>query len=168
MDIYQKQAERQQRGKDFEAEMRRSWAQVPNCWRMDISSAGGTRPADDIIILPDFNILAEYKRTSGTKFELTFLEPNQVTGLLNFEKVIPSRNLGLVFVSFLNEKDHLDYVFAFRLCQALEIMKFTDKRYITLQEMTEYTSVFSEVGKCYTDDGFYWRLKEALSWYKSQ
>lgn len=64
-----KQRERQQRGDDFQAEIRRSWRGVPNVWRMRIADgAGATRPGDEIVITPEVNILAEMKRTESPTF----------------------------------------------------------------------------------------------------
>ena len=55
-----KQQEKRQRGDDFQEELRRSWHYVPNCWRMRIADrSGGTRPADEIVLLSNINILAE-------------------------------------------------------------------------------------------------------------
>lgn len=130
-----KQAERRKRGEDFQDELRRSWRLVPRCWRMRITDAAGrvgTRPADDIILLDQVNILCEAKRTAGDRFELSFLRPNQLRGLLEFDGVM-DRNIGMVFVSFLNEA--VDLAFAFRLLDALLFMKQQNRQYITLEEL---------------------------------
>ncbi len=132
-----KQAERRKRGEDFQYELRRSWRLIPNCWRMRITDAAGrigTRPGDDIILLEHINILSEDKRTAGDRFELSFLRPNQLKGLLEFDGVM-DRNIGMVFISFLNEA--VDLAFAFRLVDALVYMKAQNRQYITLEELQQ-------------------------------
>lgn len=130
-----KQRERRQRGEDFQAEMRRSWHLVPNTWRMRIADGGGgTRPADEIILAPEVNILAEHKRTSGDRFELSFLRPNQVRGLLDFDGVI-ERNYGLVFISFHNPEKDLDECYALRLVETLRYMQYKERQHILLEEL---------------------------------
>lgn len=132
----EKQLEKQQRGEDFQDEIRRSWHLIEPSWRMRISDGKGrgTRPADEIILLKDLNILAEHKRTAGTRFELSFLEPNQIKGLLDFDQVL-ERNYGLVFVSFLNEEYGDDEAYTFRLITALKYMKKEGRKYITSKEL---------------------------------
>lgn len=129
-----KQLERQQRGEDFQNELRRSWRLVPNCWRLRIADGrGGARPGDELILLKDVNILGEHKRTTGDRFEFSFLEVNQVKGLLDFDAVI-DRNIGLVFVSFLNEAVGRDLAVTFRLALAMKYMQEKRRKYITIDE----------------------------------
>jgi hypothetical protein len=131
-----KQRERQQRGNDFQAEMRRSWGFVNGCWRFRIpDGGGGTRPGDELVLLQDVNILAEHKRTAGQKFELSFLRPDQVTGLLDFDRVI-DRNYGLVFVSFHNPEKDLDDAYAVRLVTALRYMQRGGLQYVHRDDFT--------------------------------
>jgi len=133
----EKQAERRKRGEDFQDEIRRSWRLIPKCWRMRITDAVGrigTRPADDLILLEHINILSEEKRTAGDRFELSFLRPNQLRGLLEFDGVM-DRNIGMVFISFLNEA--VDLAFAFRLVDALLFMQERERQYITLEELQQ-------------------------------
>lgn len=127
------QRERNERGQDFQAEIRRSWRRIPNCWRMRVRDGGGTRPADEVTLLEDVNILAELKRTEGRRFELSFLRPDQIDGLLDFDRVI-SRNYGLVFVSFHNPKQRLDEAYAVRLGTAIRYMQRRGVSYITLDD----------------------------------
>ena len=133
------QKERQQRGEDFQDEIRRSWRRVPNCWRMTIESgkgggqSSGTRPGDAITLLKDVNILAELKRTSGESFKLATLRPNQLEGLIDFDEVIP-KNYGLVFVSFLNEERLVNSAYSFRLIDALKFMKNAGRMHIKRDE----------------------------------
>ena len=128
------QRERRQRGEDFQAEIRRSWSEIPNCWRVRIPDGAATRPADELILTESANILAEHKRTKSRKFELSFLRPNQVLGLVDFDQVI-SRNIGLVFVSFHNPEQGLDKAFAIRLITALKYMQKKGRAFITLEEL---------------------------------
>lgn len=129
-----KQRERQQRGEDFQNEIRRSWRLVPHTWRIRIPDGkGGTRPADELILSENINILVEMKRTEGDRFELAFLEPNQIKGLIDFDKVI-ARNYGLVFISFLNEELRRDIAYAFRLTTAMRYMLQKRRKFITLEE----------------------------------
>ncbi|MCY8609930.1 hypothetical protein G3M81_12530 [Bacillus paralicheniformis] len=129
-----KQRERQQRGEDFEAEIKRSWPLVENVWHMKIKDGGGsTTPADRIILTKDVNILAEMKRTKGKSFKLGLLRQNQITGLLDFDQVI-DRNFGLVIVSFHNPEILLDETYAFRLIDGLKFMKQHNKLNIKLTE----------------------------------
>lgn len=130
-----KQRERRQRGHDFQEEIRQSLRFVPNIWTINITDGkGGSRPADRIIITEHVNILAELKRTAGKKFNLSFLRPNQIQGLIDFDNVT-ERNLGLVFVSFHNPRQNLDETYAFRLITALEYMKSRDIRYLSIQDL---------------------------------
>ena len=125
-----KQRERQQRGDDFQAEIRRSWRGVPNVWRMRIADgAGATRPGDEIVITPEVNILAEMKRTESRRFSLDYMRPNR-SPLRDFDQII-DRNLGLVFISFLNDSKGLDEAYAFRLITALIHMKTKREPYKT-------------------------------------
>lgn len=127
----QKQKERQQRGDDFQNEIRRSWSQLRS-WRVRIPDGrGGTRPADELVILEICNLLVELKRTNGDRFELSFLRPNQAKGLLAFDNVF-DQNYGVVFVSFLN--DCADEAYAFRLMEAYAYMVVKGRRYITMEE----------------------------------
>lgn len=130
-----KQQERQQRGDDFQDEIRRSWRRISRTWRMRIPDGkGGTRPADELTLTEKINILAEMKRTEGDRFGLDFLEPNQIKGLLDFDKVI-ERNYGLVYVSFLNEAQNVDAAYVFRLVTAMRYMQQKKRKYITLEEL---------------------------------
>jgi hypothetical protein len=129
-----KQHERQQRGENFQDEMRRSWKLLPNCWRMRIADGGGsTRPADTLVLLRDRNILAEYKRTDGEEFKLGMLEVNQQTGLIDFEATQIPGNMGMVFVSFYNEAQDRDETYGFRLIPALEYMKANRRLSVPLE-----------------------------------
>lgn len=133
----QKQAERRQRGEDFQNEIRRSWRLIPNCWRLRITDGvnrTGSRPADELLLLESINILCEEKRTAGDRFELSFLRPNQLRGLLEFDAVLP-QNKGLVFVSFLNADT--DTAYAFCIADATAYMKEQDRQYIALEEFKQ-------------------------------
>lgn len=130
-----KQRERQQRGHDFQEEIRRSWAHVPNIWHLHIKDGGGgTRPADRLVIADEANFLTELKRTQSRSFQLSYLRPNQVRGLIDFDQVI-KRNYGLVLVSFHNPKKGLDAAYAIRLTTALQFMHKKNKQYISLEEL---------------------------------
>jgi hypothetical protein len=132
----EKQAERRQRGEDFQEECRRSWRQIPNLWRLRITDGGnlGTRPADELVLLEHVNLLCEEKRTDGDRFMLSMLRTDQLKGLINFEKAL-DRNIGLVLVSFLNEA--VDVAYAFRLVHAMVYMNQKGRRYITLEELQQ-------------------------------
>ena len=162
MDV--KQKERQQRGQDFQLEIMHSWRLVPNIWTMTIKDGGGgTRPADRIILSQDVNILAELKRTKSQRFELAFLRPNQIQGLLDFDQVI-KRNVGMVFVSFHNIEKGIDTAFAFRLADAIPYMKQVGRSYITLDEFRQQVIPCAEMprGENQTYD-----LKGVMTCFKS-
>lgn len=127
------QRERNERGQDFQAEIRRSWRRIPNCWRMRVRDGGGTRPADEVALLDDVNILAEMKRTEGLEFRLSFLRPDQIEGLLDFDRAL-QRNYGLVFVSFHIPAKGIDEAFAIRLGTAIRYMQRGDVSYIHLDD----------------------------------
>jgi hypothetical protein len=127
------QRERNERGQDFQAEIRRSWRLIPNCWRARVREGGGTRPADEITLLDEVNILAELKRTSGTEFRLSFLRPDQVEGLLAFDRAL-ARNFGLVFISFHNPDKGLDEAYAVRLGTVIRYMQRRGVSYIHLDD----------------------------------
>ncbi|MEK4879371.1 hypothetical protein [Paenibacillus sp. FSL R5-0908] len=129
------QKERQQRGQEFQDEMRRSWALVKGCWRKRLKDGGGsTEPADELVLLEDLNLLLEHKRTEGDRFELGFLRADQVTGLLNFDRVI-ARNYGLVCVSFNDPNTGRDDAYAFRFITAMRYMQRKSRVYITAAEL---------------------------------
>lgn len=132
-----KQRERQQRGDNFQEEYRRSWAEVPNVWHIRIKDGrGGTKPADHITLCQKVNILAELKRTASQKFELGYLEPNQIRGLVDFDEVI-DRNYGLVLCSFHNPAKGLDDCYAIRLVTAIRYMQTKGRSHITLGELKD-------------------------------
>lgn len=158
-----KQRERQQRGEDFQNELRRSWRTVPNCWRMRIADGrGATRPADELILLKDVNILGEHKRTNGDRFEFSFLEVNQVKGLLDFDHVL-SRNIGLVFVSFLNDDLGRDLAITFRLKTAMTFMQVKGRKYITIGEFRNKVIPCLWLPRIKLEDGPGYDLKEVNS-----
>lgn len=131
-----KQQEKRQRGDDFQDELRRSWRRIP-CWRMRISDAsGGTRPADEIILLNRINVLGEAKRTAGDVFKLSMVRTNQQKGLYHFDNVLP-RNYGLVFISFLS--DTVDETYAVRFIDALRFMGANKIQYIPIESFRERT-----------------------------
>jgi hypothetical protein len=128
------QRENQERGQEFQDEIRRGWRLIKNCWFMHIPDGkGATRPADQIILLQDINILAEQKRTAGDRFQLNFLRQDQLTGLASFERVL-NRNYSLIFISFLNREQEIDEAYAFRFNIGLGHMKERGRRFIHLDE----------------------------------
>lgn len=136
MSFDNKQAERRQRGEDFQAELRRSWRLLPNCVRLRISDGAnkaGSRPSDELILLSDINVLVEAKRTNGPDFTLNMLREPQIKGMLDFETAL-KRNRGLVFISFLNPDCGLDEAYAFRFTDALHFMRNFGTRRIRLEE----------------------------------
>lgn len=133
-----KQKERYQRGENFQDEIRRSWRRLSNLWRLRIEDSSGSRPGDELILTMDpegrpINILAEHKRTSDNKFNLSDLRQGQVKGLIDFESVLPW-NFGLVFVNFLNRDQDRDITYAFRLVKAIEYMKEKDRASVPLKD----------------------------------
>lgn len=93
-----------------------------------------TRPADELVLTEEVNILAEHKRTEGTKFELSFLRPNQIQGLVDFDEVV-TRNVGLVFVSFHNPTQRRDEAYVLRLVTVLRYLRIKERQYISLSEL---------------------------------
>lgn len=159
-----KQRERQQRGSDFQEEIRDSWKLVPNVWRRRLKDGrGSTQPADEVTLTNTINILAELKRTKGTKFQLSFLEPDQIQGLIDFDEVI-ERNYGLVFISFHNESKEIDKAYAIRLITALKFMKRHERLHITLEELRSKTVPNVELLRLGTDT---YDLKGVIDCYKS-
>ncbi|NIK67903.1 hypothetical protein [Paenibacillus sp. BK720] len=162
-----KQRERQQRGTDFQDEMRRSWAYVSNCWRLRIKDGGGeTRPGDELTLLPGVNILAEHKRTAGQRFQLSFLRADQVTGLLDFDRVI-EKNLGLVFVSFHNPEKGLDEAYAIRLVTALRYMQRQGVEYINRQDLARKALPCARLTRRQDTVNPAYDLQELIECYKS-
>lgn len=133
MDV--KQKERYQRGEDFQNEIRRGWRRVPNSWRRRVvDGEGGTQPADEIILLPEGNVLAEHKRTVNDRFNLNKLEPNQQKGLLDFDAVLP-QNYGLVFISFLDEARDVDETYVVRFLSLARYLRSKGRISITRNEL---------------------------------
>lgn len=162
------QKERQQRGESFQDELRRSWRLLPNVWRFRIpDGGGGNRPGDEIVLLENINVLAEHKRTQSDKFQLSYLRPSQLKGLLDFDQVI-ERNYGMVFVNFHNEAKGRDVVYGFRLISAIHFMGNKGRRYITLQEFMSQEIKSVEIPLLPSDDGKRrYDLEELLTCYKS-
>lgn len=135
-----KQRERRQRGHDFQQEVRNSWRLIPNTWQIVIKDGGGgSRPADNLVLAQEINILQELKRTTSRKFELSFLEPNQIRGLIDFDQVILN-NYGMVLVSFHNPEKGLDDAYAIRLISALRYMNDKGRQFISLDELPTATA----------------------------
>lgn len=134
MDI--KQKERYQRGEDFQNEIRRGWRLVPNSWRRRVvdGQGSGTQPADEIILLPEGNVLAEHKRRKGDRFSLNELEPNQQKGLLDFDAVLP-QNYGLVFISFLDEEKGVDEAYVVRFVSLARYLRSEGRSSITRNQL---------------------------------
>lgn len=135
------QKERQQRGEDFQAEMRRSWRKVPNVWRLRLKDGkGSSQPADELVLLHTARILGEHKRTESDRFEMNYLRPNQVKGLADFVKTSPY-NVAMVFVSFLNEKEGVDLAFAVEFKNAVKFMQKHKRKYILMTEFQTDTEL---------------------------
>lgn len=127
------QKERRDRGDDFQLEIRRSWRLTPNVWRMRVTDTGaGSRPADELVLTANGNILAEMKRTAKDRFQLGYLRTNQTKGLIDFDNALP-HNYGLVFVSF--NSSNLDVAYAFRLRTVLGYLKRQNRLHITRREL---------------------------------
>jgi hypothetical protein len=156
------QKRRQQRGDDFEAEVRRSWRLIPNSWRIKIPGSRSTRPADELILLSKCSLLVDEKRTQSDRFQLSYLRPNQITGLTLFERPIPERNRGLVLVSFLSEAEGRDLAYGIRLTDAIKAMQKQGRRYLTLDEVRRY---FPPMARLQLEDGPAWDLKEVVYHY---
>jgi hypothetical protein len=162
-DVRQEQKRRQQHGQDFQEEVRRSWRLIPNSWRIFKPGSRSTRPADELVLLQKCSLLVEEKRTQGDRFQLSFLRPNQLTGLINFERAIPDRNRGLVLVSFLNEKEGRDIAYGIQLTAAVKLMAHLKRKYLTLDEIQR--AGFPEMKRVQTDSGPEWDLKEVVYYY---
>ncbi|MED3571926.1 hypothetical protein [Cytobacillus praedii] len=130
-----KQRERHDRGQDFQEEIKRSWRLVPNIWTLPIQDGrGGSKPADRLVITENANYLTELKRTEKKEFQLDFLRPNQIRGLIDFDQVI-TKNIGLVLVSFHDLRKGIDEAYAIRLTTALRYMQQKGRRSIPLEEL---------------------------------
>lgn len=140
-----KQKERHDRGQDFQLEIKNSWRLIPNIWTMPIPDGrGGSRAADRITISQEANFLTELKRTSKKSFQLDFLRPNQIRGLLDFDQVI-ERNYGLVLVSFHDLPKGIDEAYAVRLTKALQAMHRMDTRNIPLDVLREMAATATDL-----------------------
>lgn len=162
-----KQKERHDRGHDFQEEIKNSWRHVPNIWTMPIADGrGGSRAADRITIAPKVNLLTELKRTSKKAFELSFLRPNQIRGLIDFDAVI-EQNYGIVLVSFHDLPKGVDEVYAIRLKTALYYMHSKNKTSIKLEELRKegMESIAIPLPKLNTQEIAY-DLKELVECYK--
>ena len=62
-------------GKPTEQRIAKAWAQAKNCWRMRISDnySTGERPADELVLVPGFNILNEIKSTDKEYINLSLI-----------------------------------------------------------------------------------------------
>jgi hypothetical protein len=136
-----KQREKRQRGEDFQQEIKRSWRHVPKIWTLPIADGrGGTKPADRLTIAEKVNVLTELKRTAKKEFQLDFLRPNQIRGLIDFDQII-ERNYGLVLVSFYDLPKGVDEAYAIRLTTALRYMQKEGRRSIPLADLRSGANV---------------------------
>ena len=127
------QYSRYKAGEDFQEMMRLSWGLLPN-WRRRLRDGGGVEnPADDVILLNTCNILAEYKSTTGDTFDLSMLREGQREGLIQFEKVLPNRNRGIVFVYFATTGE----CYAFNFIKALNWMAKNNRQSIPVHVLRE-------------------------------
>ena len=88
-------------GHDFQDDIAMAWAQVPKSWRMRIRDGGnGDRPADEIVVLNEFRLLVEAKRTKSMSFNLkSLVKENQInSGVCSFN-ISQYKSLNL-FVNF--------------------------------------------------------------------
>ena len=69
------------------------------------------------------------------------MRANQIKGLVDFE--VRERNIGLVFVNFLNE--NLDKTYAIRFISALKFMKERNQKHVKLEELSEIDSLELEL-----------------------
>lgn len=149
------QRERNERGQQFQEEIRRSWLLIPNCWRLRIKDGGGgTRPADELVLLDEANLLSEHKRTAGNRFQFSMLRPDQVTGLLDFDSTL-ERNKGLVFVSFHNPEKGLDDAYAFRLVVAMAYMHRKGLQYISRDDLESKVIPCAQLPRLEADEPTY-------------
>jgi len=163
---YSDQRNRAERGDEFEAELKRGWGLIKNCWFMKIPDGkGATRPADQIILLLEANVLAEHKRTAGDRFQLSFLRPDQISGLASFERVL-NRNFSLVFISFLNLGQQIDEAYAFRFNIGLGHMKERGRRYISIEEFRQNRLPCIRLTRIPGPDGDAWGLQEVVRCYR--
>lgn len=130
------QAEKRQRGNDFQDEVRRSWSLIPATWRMRITDTGaGSRPADELVLTTPRNFLIEMKRTLKPIFGFGNLRENQATGLNAFDMALPG-NCSLIFWSIQNEDQ--DEAYAFRFADFCSLCLRTGKLSATLYELQTY------------------------------
>lgn len=134
---------------------------VPNVWRRRVvDGRGSSQPADEIILTENGNILAEHKRTAGTRFDFNFLRPNQARGLVDFDKVLP-RNYGIVFVSFQNKA--LDEAYAIRFISALDYMRRWHRLHIPICDLRTGIRIPSvPLPRIFTEHGPAYDLQELV------
>lgn len=129
------QAERRLRGAAFQDEIRSAWKKIPNCWRMRIDDSSGSRPADEIVLLPEVNLLLEMKRKKEEELRISDIRENQVGGMIDFMRA-SSRNLSFVLVSFQN--DATDTAYGMLLPMFLRACVNKDAQYLTETEILQY------------------------------
>jgi len=104
-------------GNDFQDDIAMSWSFCTNSWRMRIRDGGhGDRPADEIVVLDKFRVLAELKRTQSNTFKLKALvKTNQINGLLAFDK-LNYYNVGVLIIHF----SSIDECYVVRIAELLK------------------------------------------------
>lgn len=131
----EKQFERRKIGETFQEKMRTAWSKMNGVLRIRITDGGrtGSRPSDDVIIMPDNTVLfAELKSTAGDHFILSMLRPNQLGSLLKVTDNM-RRRYGVVFVEF--RKYNL--VLAFRFDHMAGLFSCTGKKRVDIETMLE-------------------------------
>jgi hypothetical protein len=152
---------RAERGADFQREVRLSWRLIPHIWRTHLKEGGGTRPADDLVLTEYNNLLMEMKRTESDVFRLSYLRPDQLTGLLAFDKAI-GHNIGLVFVSFLH--DDIDEAYGFRLTDHVYSSESTLLLEISREAMQKTPSLYRPLPRIYVEGKPAYDLKGVIKW----
>lgn len=156
------QAEKRIRGESFQEEIRRSWSLIPNCWRMRITDDCGSRPADEIVILPHVNFLIEMKRKASDRLNLADLRTNQLSGLMDFEKA-GDRNKGIVIVSFLNETS--DFAYAVGLRDLLLYLNKMSQMFITQSDLASNLISF-DLPRIEINEQRGYDLRRLVDWFK--
>jgi len=148
------------KGKQFESDMLESWKCVPS-WRIRLrDGGGGETPADDLVLLDELRVLAEYKCTDNDKFNFSSaVKQHQIDAALTFESAC-GKNVGVLFINF----RHRNAVVIIRIIDLLTYYVKANKKSIDFNNLDDIKHIrISRLGLIWNLRNIEEKLKHAYS-----